>query len=212
PAPPELADLPGPRPLPPLPVACMDRGHSPPHNGVMAHPTRGRLVLITGATAGVGSHLASTLPEKYALGLHGRSPEKAPEGVELEIAELGEYQQVLALMDGIDTVVHMAGAASPESSWDLVLEANLIGVRNVLEAAREAGVRRVVLASSNHAMGMYDRYEEWPVYPDQLPRADSLYGVSKIFGEAIGRFYHDEHGLDVINLRIGWFTEDPLAA
>src|SRR5699024_10539607 len=53
---------------------------------------------------------------------------------------------------------------------------------------------------------------EWPVYPDQLPRADSLYGVSKIFGEAIGRFYHDEHGLDVINLRIGWFTEDPLAA
>ena len=178
----------------------------------MAHSTRSRRVLITGATGGVGSHLASTLAEEYELVLHGRSPEKAPEGVELEIAELGDYQQVLALMDGIDTVVHMAGAASPESSWDLVLEANLIGVRNVLEAAREAGVRRVVLASSNHAMGMYDRYEEWPVYPDQLPRADSLYGVSKIFGEAIGRFYHDEHGLDVINLRIGWFTEDPLAA
>lgn len=178
----------------------------------MTESTRSRRVLITGATGGVGSHLASTLAEDYDLVLHGRNPEKAPEGVDLKIAELDDYQQVLSVMDGIDTVVHMAGASSPESSWDLVLEANLIGVRNVLEAAREAGVRRVVLASSNHAMGMYDRYEEWPVYPDQLPRADSLYGVSKIFGESLGRFYHDEHGLDVINLRIGWMSEDPREA
>lgn len=178
----------------------------------MTDSTRSRRVLITGATGGVGSHLASTLADHYELVLHGRSPEKAPEGVELKFAELGDYDQVLALMDGIDTIVHMAGAASPESSWELVLEANLIGVRNVLEAAREAGVRRVVLASSNHAMGMYDRYEEWPVYPHQLPRGDSLYGVSKIFGESLGRFYHDQYGLDVINLRIGWFTENPLEA
>jgi len=171
-----------------------------------------RRVLITGATGGVGSHLATTLDGDYDLVLHGRSPETAPEGMTLKFAELGDYPHVLALMEGVDTVVHMAGAASPESSWELVLEANIIGVRNMLEAAREAGVRRVVLASSNHAMGMYDRYEQWPVYPDQLQRADSLYGVSKIFGEGIGRFYHDEHGLDVINLRIGWFAEDPMVA
>ena len=178
----------------------------------MSRNTARRRVLITGATGGVGSHLATTLADDYELVLHSRSPEKTPQGTALKIAQLGEYQQVLELMDGIDTVVHMAGAASPESSWELVLEANIIGVRNVLEAAREAGVRRVVLASSNHAMGMYDRHEQWPVYPHQLQRADSLYGVSKVFGEGIGRFYHDEHGLDVIALRIGWFTEDPLAA
>src|SRR5699024_12268231 len=92
------------------PVACSDRGHSTAHNGDMAHSTRSRRVLITGATGGVGSHLASTLAEEYELVLHGRSPEKAPEGVELEIAELGDYQQVLGLTDGIDTVAHIAGA------------------------------------------------------------------------------------------------------
>ena len=169
-------------------------------------------VLITGAAGGVGSRLASDLREVYDLVLHGRSAEEAPPGTDFRIAELGEYDEVRALMDGVDTVVHLAGASAPESPWEAVLEANLIGQRNVLEAARDAGVRRVVLASSNHAMGMYDRYEQWPVYPDQIPRADSLYGVSKIFGEALGRYYHDEYGLDVIALRIGWVAEDPLAA
>ncbi|WP_246956491.1 NAD(P)-dependent oxidoreductase [Brachybacterium sp. Marseille-Q7125] len=171
-----------------------------------------RRVLITGATGGIGAHLAHTLRDEYDLLLHGRDPKKAPEGAQLRFADLEDYDEVLALMDGVDTVVNMAGAAAPDSSWEAVLAANLVGVRNVLEAAREAGVRRVVLASSNHTMGMYDRHEQWPVYPTQVPRPDSLYGVSKIFGEALGRFYHDEHGLDVINLRIGWFSENPLEA
>lgn len=169
-------------------------------------------VLITGATGGVGSRLARSLAEEYDLVLHGRNAKNAPAGQELKIADLASYDEVLALMDGADTVVHMAGASSPESTWEQVLEANIIGQRNVLEAARVSGVRRVVLASSNHAMGMYDRYEQWPVYPDQLQRADSLYGVSKILGETLGRFYFDEYGLDVIALRIGWVSDDPLEA
>ena len=174
--------------------------------------TARRRVLITGATGGIGSHLARTLTEDYELVLHGRDPDEAPPGRQLRLADLADIEEVATLMDGVDTVVHMAGASSPESSWEAVLEANIVGVRNVLETAHRAGVRRVVLASSNHAFGMYDRHELWPVYPDQPPRADSLYGVSKVFGETLGRFYHDEHGLDVICLRIGWFSEDPLEA
>ena len=178
----------------------------------MTDATTDRRVLITGAHGGVGSQLARELAAEYDLVLHFRRAEDAPPGTEYRLAELDEYDQVRAMMEGVDTVVHMAGASSQESSWEAVLTANIIWVRNVLEGARDAGVRRVVLASSNHAMGMYDRYEQWPVYPDQLQRADSLYGVSKVFGESLGRFYHDEHGLDVINLRIGWVAEDPLAA
>lgn len=168
-------------------------------------------VLITGATGGVGAALVAALGDRYDLVQHGRTPKTEEQKQVLKIADLDQYDQVLPLMDGVDTVVHLAGSASPESSWDMVLEANIIGTRNVLEAAREAGVRRVVFASSNHALGMYDRHEEWPVYPDQLPRGDSLYGVSKIFGEALGRYYHDEFGLDFLALRIGWMSEDPSA-
>ncbi|OYO18432.1 NAD-dependent epimerase [Enemella dayhoffiae] len=168
-----------------------------------------RRILITGATGGVGLTLVEGLRDDYELVQHGRTPRTPEQERVLRRADLDDVEQMLELMDGVDTVVHLAGAASPESEWPDVLDANIVGLRTVLEAARRGGVRRFVFASSNHAMGMYDRDEQWPVYASQPPRGDSLYGVSKIFGEALGRFYHDEYGLDFIALRIGWLVEDP---
>lgn len=170
-----------------------------------------RRILITGATGGVGLVLVERLAADYDVVEHGRTPKNDRQEKTLRRADLTDYDDALALMDGVDTVVHLAGSASPDSTWDDVLDANIVGFRNALEAAREAGVRRFVYASSNHAMGMYDRHEQWPVYPHQLQRPDSLYGVSKVFGEALGRFYHDEHGIDFISLRIGWMSDDPLS-
>ena len=167
-----------------------------------------RRILITGSTGGVGTVLTQRLKDEYDITGHDITGDASADPVVLG-ADLVDYDAVRATMDGIDTVVHLAGAASPESSWEATLDANIIGTRNVLEAARDAGVRRVVFASSNHAMGMYDRYEQWPVYPDTPPRPDSFYGVSKVFGETLGRYYHDEYGLSFIALRIGWVSGDP---
>lgn len=166
-------------------------------------------VLITGATGNIGLVLEERLGDEYDLVTQGRTPKNEHQEKTLNKLDLDDYEGLLKLMDGVDSVVHLAGSASPESDWDDVLAANIIGFRNVLEAAREGGVRRFVFASSNHAMGMYDRHEEWPVYPHQLQRGDSLYGVSKAFGETLGRYYHDEFGIDFIALRIGWMSGDP---
>lgn len=170
-----------------------------------------RRILLTGATGGVGTALLERLDDEYDIVPQGRTARTEALRARLRTADVSDYDQVRALMDGIDTVVHLAGSASPESEWEAVLSANIVGQRNVLEAAREAGVRRVVLASSNHAMGGYDRHEQWPVHNDMPPWPDSLYGVSKVFGEALGRHYHDAFGLEVIALRIGWMSEDPLS-
>lgn len=168
-----------------------------------------RTLLVTGATGGMGSDLTRRLASDYELVRHAHRPR--PEDPDLAVVDLADEQAVVDLMQGVDTVLHLAGASSPESDWDAVLQTNIVGTRNVLEGARRAGVRRVVYASSNHAMGMYDRLGQWPVYHQDLPRPDSLYGVSKVFGETLGRFYHDEYGLDFISLRIGWAAEDPMA-
>ena len=171
-----------------------------------------RKILITGATGNVGTLLDDRLRDTYDVVIQGRHPDDERQDRELRRADIEDLDEVRSLMDGVDTVVHLAGAASPDSSWDDVLAANIVGTRNVLEAAVGAGVRRVVYASSNHVMGMYDRLGEWPVYTSQPVRPDSLYGVSKAFGEVIGGFYHDEYGIDFIALRIGWVSGDPMLA
>lgn len=167
-----------------------------------------RRILVTGANGFIGRILVPHLGEEYEIVRHER-PGAVPDAEGFHPAELTDPGAIRTLMDGVDTVVHLAATAAPDSTWEQVLESNLIGVRHVLEAARTQGVRRVVFASSNHAMGMYDRDGQWPVTSHQLPRGDSLYGVSKIFGEALGRYYHDEYGMDFIALRIGWVSAHP---
>jgi NAD+ dependent glucose-6-phosphate dehydrogenase len=169
-----------------------------------------RKVLITGAGGDIGRDLTIRHASTYDLRLHFRRiPGDIPEGVETVAADIRELDQVRPKMAGVDTVWHLAGDRNVPASWESVYTNNILGVRNILEAAREASVRRVVFASTNHVMGKYDQDSAWPVYNDLPQRPDSLYGVSKAFGETLGRFYHDEHGLEFIALRIGWFMEAP---
>lgn len=167
-------------------------------------------VLITGAGGWIGNDLAERLRDRFSLRLlyHRRTPEQPPVADWVQ-PDTTDIDQLTAAMDGIDAVVHMAADPSTRAPWESVLENNIIVTYNVYEAARRAGVRRIVFASTNHVMGMYDRDRAWPIYADQPVRPDSLYGVSKAFGEALGRYWYDQHGVSVICLRIGWMTPEP---
>ncbi|HEX5416223.1 MAG TPA: NAD(P)-dependent oxidoreductase [Chloroflexota bacterium] len=167
-------------------------------------------VLITGAAGRIGSSLAESLKDKYTLRLHYHHtvPENPPVD-DIIIADVSDYDAIARGMEGIDAVVHMAADPSTRASWESVRDKNINGTYNVYESARQAGVKKVVFASTNHVMGMYDRDGQWPIYANQPVRPDSLYGVSKAFGEALGRHYADQFGLAVICLRIGWFLQRP---
>ena len=115
--------------------------------------------------------------------------------------------QVEAICEGVDGILHFGGY-SVEGPWDNILQSNIIGCYNLFEAARKKGVKRVVFASSNHAVGFYPRHHR--IGTDVTARPDSRYGVSKVFGEAVGALYADKHGLGVTCLRIGNFGDKPL--
>jgi nucleoside-diphosphate-sugar epimerase len=170
-----------------------------------------RRVLITGAGGRIGGHLAESLRDRYDLRLHyfRTMPERPPVADWIR-ADIAEYDQIAPALDGIDAVVHLAAEPSPMAPWEQIHRQNVVGTYNVFEAARAAGVRRVVFASTNHVMGMYDRDQAWPIHGAQPVRPDSLYGVSKAFGENLGRYYYDQHGLSVVCLRIGWFLTEPM--
>ncbi|OLF13428.1 NAD-dependent epimerase/dehydratase family protein [Actinophytocola xanthii] len=164
-------------------------------------------ILVTGAAGKIGSMLRPRLarPDR-TLRLLDVAPLEPSSGEEVVTGSVSDLEVVRAACEGADAVVHLAGR-SGEAPWPEILSHNIDGTFTVLEAARLAGVTRVVFASSNHAVGFRPAGEEAPDYA--FPRPDTFYGVSKVTGEALGSLYHDRHGMDVVCLRIGTCTPRP---
>ncbi|TCU11780.1 NAD-dependent epimerase/dehydratase family protein [Rhizobium sullae] len=165
-------------------------------------------ILITGAAGKIGSTLREGMRGRYAvLRLSDIAPlDPARAGEEIMRADLTDLAEVEGAMRDVDCVVHL-GAIAGEDTWDKILPHNVVGTWNVFEAARRQGVHRVIYASSHHVVGFYRRAR----FIDQTvaPRPDGVYGVSKVFGEAVGRLFADKHGLSVACLRIGAFRDKP---
>src|SRR5246500_5984281 len=166
-------------------------------------------VLVTGAAGGIGTRLRQLLKGVYPnirLSDVNRPADLAADETFVE-ADLASMPAVENAVAGVDGLVHLGGF-SVEGPWDTILQSNIIGCYNLFEAARRKVVKRIVFASSNHAVGFYPRYHR--IGTDVTARPDSRYGASKAFGEATGALYADKHGIKVTCLRIGNFGDKPL--
>jgi nucleoside-diphosphate-sugar epimerase len=176
-----------------------------------------RKVLITGVTGLIGGIAFRELGKDYELSGLARRP---MEGLRHFRASIHVLDDILPAFEGQDAVVHLAADPSDHAPWESVLPNNIIGTYNVFEACRIHGVKRVVFASSNHATGMYerdhpyrhivrgeyDKVDTWPIplisHTSEI-RPDGYYGISKAYGEAMGRYYCEQYGISVICMRIG---------
>ena len=180
-------------------------------------------ILITGAAGLIGGLLHNGLKDSYNItGMDIRPVER------LRLASsptLPTSTPFYPLTDGVDTVIDLASVPDQDSPWDVVYRNNLPSTYNALEAARRAGAKRVIFASSNHATGNYEEDEPYAsivagnydgldpatfprVTVDMPIRPDGPYGIGKAFGEAAGRYYSDHFGLSVICLRIGTLNRE----
>lgn len=170
-------------------------------------------IAVTGSAGTIGAPLCADLARDHEIvriDLHDADI----------IADVQDVDALSRAFAGCETVIHLAGVVSVEASWADVLGPNIGGTCAAFEAARRAGAKRVIFASSNHAVGMHEVENVPAIYEpgfglvvrtDTAYRPDSLYGVWKAFGETLGRYYSDNHGLQVTCVRIGSITpqDDP---
>lgn len=172
-----------------------------------------RRILITGGAGKVANLLRTGLrsPDLVLRLLDIREPAPPAGGdpgrEEIVIGSVTDPEVLAEAMRDVDAVVHLAGQSREAGVRD-VIESNMYGTYLLFEAARAAGVHRIVLASSNHAAGFQPRADE-PLPPDLPGRPDTLYGWSKVAMESCGQLYADRFGMDVICLRIGLWCPRP---
>ncbi len=169
-----------------------------------------RQVLVTGAMGRVAGQLLPALQERFDLRLLDHVD--GDRGSRVLVGELTDHQVLDEALDGVDAVVHLAGNPDPEAPWEELREPNVEGFAGLLTAARARGVRRVVFASSVHAMGAYEGGRRWPIDPAWPPAPCCPYGATKAFDEALARAYDYRTGMSLIGLRMGLCTPQASAA
>ncbi len=171
--------------------------------------TRIPTLLLTGAAGLLGRQLTPALARCCDRLVRSDLPAalQAQGDTDAVPCDLADRAAVRALLQGVDAVVHLGGV-SYEKPFEVVLEANIRGLFHLYEAARLAGTKRIVFASSNHVTGCYavtDRNA-----PEDPPRPDGYYGLSKLYGEGMASLYFDRYGIETVCLRIGTATPEPI--
>jgi nucleoside-diphosphate-sugar epimerase len=179
-----------------------------------------KTVVITGSTGRIGTLLGQAFAGRYRLRRIDRVP--TPGVADALVASLTDLKAILPAFTGADAVAHLAADPrhTPDIGWDTLMPDNVVASANVYEAARQAGVKRVVFFSSMHVCGMYENDPPWsriaagdyagldpkrvPLVTADMPaRPDGLYAVSKVFGESLGKYYAEAYGMEVVVVRLG---------
>ena len=176
--------------------------------------TRYTRIGLTGANGTIGRVLLAGLGAEYEFKAFTRRPVDFP----ATIVNFDRPAEVEGAFEGLEAVIHLAADPSPSASWESVRDHNLEGMYQVLEECRRSGVRRLVFASTNHTQHgntilttpeTLDLSKRIRMRLDEPPNPDSMYAVSKLFGENMGKLYSQCYGLEFVGLRIGWIiTED----
>jgi nucleoside-diphosphate-sugar epimerase len=183
--------------------------NAPPHGYVAPQERKGRRVdsrrvLVTGAGGSVAGQLLPGLDGRYDLRLTDLAATgEAADDPRLVVAELTAPGVLDELLDGVDAVVHLAGNPDPDAPWSQLRDPNVEAFASILAAARDHRVRRVVFASSVHAMGAHEGTRRWPIDPDWPPAPCCSYGATKAFDEALARVYAYRCPLSLVGLRFG---------
>ncbi len=165
-------------------------------------------VLITGAAGTIAQLLIPRIQDRYDMVLTDQKEPTETHGfpyIESDIADIASLQSIFNAHSDIHTVIHLAADIRISAPWESLLPNNIIGVYNIFETARAAGCKRVIYASSINSV---DGYGKGIQVNTNMPVAPAnLYGASKAWGEALGRYYADFKEMAVHCLRIGWVTE-----
>lgn len=178
----------------------------------MAERVRER-VLITGSRGKVGLAITSTIKETsdvIELDIKAADPDNK-RVFATDIEDLASLRKVFEKISPISCIIHLAGNANADATWEEIFGPNITGVKNIYECAREFKVKKVIFASSTHLLGGYEGYPQTSSLGRPLTLADPLrpdgpYGTSKGFGELVARQYFDLHGIQSLCIRIGSLT------
>ncbi len=167
-------------------------------------------VLVTGSTGAIGQPVCQSLLARghYVRGF-ARRP--TPGVKDFVMGDLNDRDKVLEAMQGMDTVIHLGAYPNPADFIDVLLEPNVRGLYHICDAARELGVKRLVLASTLQVVTGFG-WPDRPIRVDEGTKPVNHYALTKVWAEVMGDMYARVNGLSVISARIGWLPRNPVEA